>query len=219
MGTDSYRGTPDLISQGDTPDFFSANFAATKRKGVPIEATKATWDGKFGESEAYFVSVTNGGAAAQTGRLLEIDGDPTSDLHITIDTAWRGYMDVLGLNAGNARVQFQSLVVDDSAKLFPEQGNSSILAREEYVDEQHKGPYNNNWVGSKTTTHTISSGDLYDGRVLRVSAACTTIAEVSLSLGEAQADAFNEGSNSDNSDAADNWEGHVFWGAIQVDWS
>ena len=209
MGTNSTKGTPTRVSEDSYFNFYEGNFGATRQGGVPVEATSASWNLSEGRarSKAYFAtSYSQGGANAQVGQLIKIDGSVSKDLEITFDCDYGGYGEVLG--TGSADLVFQALVVDDDGPLFPEVGDSSILKRSEFVD-RHFGVYQNGKEsGSPSSTLIVPSYELNDGQVLRLVVACSTIAQAS-SAGSSQSDAYDSGSTLDY---------RITFGLISVGW-
>ncbi len=211
MLTDSFKDSPESVSPGVDEDLFDARFAATRREGVPVEKTTALWreNQKKAECAVNQQVLGTGGASAAIGTRLQVDGNPSQDLQLTIDPNWRGMISNKGF--GSSTLQFQTLATRGSAPLFPDLGSSSVLDRREHVDLSRGASLTPKVVsGSNSVDLVVLSSDLSDGDIVRVTVGADVTATMTNGLGQSRADAA--------SNVEGNYDGRIFFGSVQVSW-
>jgi hypothetical protein len=211
MPTDSFKDSPEPVSPGVDEDLFNARFAATRREGVPVEKTTALWrkSQKKAECAVNQQGLGTGGASAAIGTRLQVDGNPSQDLQLTVDPNWKGIISNKGF--GSATLQFQTLATRGSAPLFPDVGSSSILDRQEHVDLSRGASLTPKVVsGAKTIDLLVPSSELSDGDIVRVAVGADVTATVTKVLGQGRADAA--------SNVEGNYDGRIFFGSVQASW-
>lgn len=211
-------GSPEEVQVGQEVNIWDANYGALNREGVPVELTKARFDLNETEANAE-VNMNVGGSAGAlcfTAKLVEIEGNPSSDMEVTIDSQYKGHMQT-NLAGGGAELSFVTFVADHSSApdiidTTNPGGKEYILDYEIHYDHDI-GPLDTDSVQDTTDkTYYVSQSDISDGDVLRIGVGARVVGTVDVAAATAESDAFNE------SGGADNFPGKISYGNINISW-